>query len=457
MSKKINQSNQSNGSIQTSLIESNNNNLTIINNPLEHVRNLINDNKTEELQELFSNLYNEVAKTHPLYPNYSYVPIKIGTQVLYKHEAVNKITKNALPLKIMGTFRVNEPDFKENETISEFIFRKSYKEEKINITINSKTLETWIGDTKIDNTHTIEKYIVENGKSYILPQELPPPIKVKMVQTEYQNNAIFDYLELGVSEVNKAENRISISNEKQNKSPIIINLNINFFKNDKQNSNFTESTNMDIHFNIRDSFKGTIIAEILSVHISKMMAKSSKVTFINIETQETIAEGVVNNIDLIEYQNEDEYLKVLKDLLKIESRFDISFTLPEKISNEDLENIRILQSILRDEERTLNHLLEWSVSHVYQENSNEMIEIMRKNDIGVTFVEDIKFELFGVNFKNITGNYSIENIKLKDAERMKVKLEHMDEGDTIKLIFLPTKITRVAVRYTYCDEIYRNN
>ena len=60
-----------------------------------------------------------------------------------------------------------------------FLQENTFLKEKVSI--DMKYIETWIGEQLIDDSISIEQHAINNGEWFILPRELPPPIKAKLV------------------------------------------------------------------------------------------------------------------------------------------------------------------------------------------------------------------------------------------------------------------------------------
>lgn len=432
--------NQSEGVNQVALINSNDNQVTIINSPTDYMSWLIKNGKLEEAVEAFTTVYKQTEKLHPLYPLYTYKPIEIGSKIVFEHSPANRTIAKTLPLQFKGKFAINDQDFKEGETLGEFFTRKFYSQEKISI--DMKYIETWIGEQLIQDVISIEHHAVTEGEWYIQPGELPPPIKAKLVLSE-QDRAIIDYLELRVTEVNSKQNKIEISNKHQQNSPIVITLTIpNRFVNNEYLDNSSK-----FNIKIREKYQGRIIAEKTFLEFMKYVELCSKMSLIDLETQKVFFTTESMKFDEPEeFQNIDKRLLLLSDLLRIENELDVEFQLPDLIEEEDFDKIHILKSII--EEKEIATSIE-NFSAVFDDKLalKKMIYEIEDNPIMVTGNEQKTIDLFNVKFENIKVTHRFENLVVKDPDRIKKKLDLLDEGETVKVEFIPGTKNTVTTRY----------
>lgn len=436
--------NQNEGVNQVALVNSNDNHITIINSPTELLSQLIRNGKLEEASEVFAKLYREAEKMHPLYPNYTYKPVELGSKIVFEHRPANKRIAEQLPLQYRGKFSIEDKDFLQGETLNDFLRRKYFSQEKVKI--DMKYIETWIGEQLIDDPFSVERHIVDGGEWFILPGKLPPPIKAKLVFSDTEiDRVIIDYLELRVVEFNNKENTIIISNIHQKSSPIITSLMIPRIFSDKP---VIESTSK-IDIKIREEFEGTVIAEKTLLEFMKYSSQSSRMCFVELEKLREffIAESIGLD-DSHDSKYSDERIAILSDLMQIENAFSVQFQLPEKMDQDDFDMIEILKLIVQDKEITttvenINAIFESGGKAGLQ----KMVDDVNDKPMMIGFRENIEIALFGVKFKNIEASYKIENVVVNNPERIRKKLEYLDEGETIKIDFKPGTKNTSIIRY----------
>lgn len=307
-----------------------------------------------------------------------------------------------------------------------------------------KYIETWIGDHLIDDPLSIEQHAVKEGEWFILPDKLPPPIKTKLVLSEDDiDRVIIDYLEFRVTDISHKENKITISNYHQKNSPVILSLIIPSIL--SKDNKLQGSSKFNIK--IRESFKGKVIAEKTFLEFMKYTEQSSEISLIEIERQKEFftSKGIkVNNPQESEYM--DGRLAILSDLLKIEKEFDIYFDLPEKMNEENFNNIEMMLAIIQGKE-IVTKIDGFSVVFNNKDALKKLVYDVKDKPIMLTGHEYKAIELFGVKFENIKVSYSFENLVVKNPDRIRNKLKFLDEGENTKVEFIPGTKDLLKTRY----------
>lgn len=427
---------------QVGLYKSHNNEITIITDPRESMAKYIREGDLEKAVDILSDIYKLAESMHPLYPLYSYKPIKIGGGIHFEHIPANEAVAKSNPISYKGSLTLKSKDFLEGETVSEYMWRKYYSQETIDIDV--KYLETWIGETLIENSLGIEQTALKDGKWSIVPSNLPAPIKSKLVFIEGGNEiVVLDYLEIGVVGTDSTTGDIIIGNLNQLKCPI----NISFVIPKSFSLEDILKTPTKFKFKIREEFLGKVFAEkTLQLFIYSVL-KNLRMELIDIERQKMLfSASQITFEDLGELEEVKERMNFLDVLYRIEKYFNVELTLPEKITDEDDENIEILLSVVEEKEviRTFKDLS-------LNINEKQALELL-VNDIKesafmltATIIKEI--ELLGVKFPKLNGDYKIENIATKFPGKVKKKLEAFDEGDIVKVQFKPGTRNEIITKY----------
>ena len=82
-----------------------------------------------------------------------------------------------------------------------------------------------------------------------------------------------------------------------------------------------------------------------------------------------------------------------------------------------------------------------------KEALHKMIYEVKDSPIMITGHEEKVIDLFGVKFENIKVTHRFENLIIKNPDRIKKKLEYLDEGETVKVEFVPGTRNIVITRY----------
>lgn len=437
--------NQSNGLNQIAISNSNNNQVTIINSIKDHISYLIRSGKRQEAADEFAKVIKQMGEIHPLHPLYTYKPIELGSKIVFQHQPLNAEIAKQYPIKYRGRLSIIDKDMKSGETINDFLSRKHFRQEKIQIDV--KYIETWIGKEKVIDPLSFEQNAIKEGKWYMLPAPLPPPIKAKLVATGLENNVIIDYLELRTTNINQEENIGVISNEHQKNSPVVFSLTLkNFFNNDLTNNRF----DIDMKFKIREDFERTVMAEIIFLNFIKCTINNSSMILSDLESGVNFFEAQPSASDTdYDIESIDERLSLLNNLRSIEHYFGVKFHLPDNMADEDFVNLEILRAIMEDKE-VVTGIGDLSATFNGVDGLKRLIDDAEEKSIKITAgsSNQLNINLFGAEINNINMAYTVEDIKIKNPERIREKIRLFDEGEVIKVDFIPGEKNRLSTRYS---------
>ena len=117
---------------------------------------------------------------------------------------------------------------------------------------------------------------------------------------------------------------------------------------------------------------------------------------------------------------------------------------------EELEKIQILKAIIEDRE-VITKIENFSAVFDNKEGLEKLINDAKDKPIMITGEEEKVIELLGVRFENINVNHRIENLVVKNPDRIKKKLEYLDDGETAKVEFITGTKNTVITRYSIAD------
>lgn len=281
----------------------------------------------------------------------------------------------------------------------------------------------------------------------MLPAPLPPPIKAKLVATGLENNVIIDYLELRTTKINREENIGIISNEHQKNSPVVFSLTLkNFFNSDLTNNRF----DIDMKFKIREDFERTVMAEIIFLNFIKCTINNSSMILSDLESGVNFFEAQPSASDTdYDIESIDERLSLLNNLRSIEHYFGVKFHLPDNMADEDFVNLEILRAIMEDKE-VVTGIGDLSATFNGVDGLKRLIDDAEEKSIKITAgsSNQLNINLFGAEINNINMAYTVEDIKIKNPERIREKIRLFDEGEVIKVDFIPGEKSRLSTRYS---------
>lgn len=397
---------------------------------LNEVQELLSQGNTAEAAKKISVLIKGLKSQHPFFPDYRYEPVLYNGKVYFKHVPNSREAIEKYPLRFKGKMKLSEDILKKYGDINN-LFKELYLKQK-EIKVDMLELNTFIGDTKVDSV--LEQ--LEDVEWFIKPPEKPvTPMQLYSID----NDVILDYLEMSVSDINKDTNSIVISNEGQENAKILFKLYLNL-----------ESKKSNFNFRIKKGYFGDTHARLA---LLKLMSKSleripialkslkdNKVVLVAQEWtwDEKIPENINKEIEFISF------------LIKIEHFYNVKFNLPEKYSEEDLEQLQLIKlpidrkplkgeitrlSILIDNKDALKNIIK-----MYSDNGNKGKELQ--------FIGHGKsVELFGcqIDLSNYRFKHTYDNLKVEDLNKLIRKYQDMEEGETIKVEFIPDTNNKVEI------------
>ena len=441
---------QNEGIVQVGLQNSDNNEVTIIVTPREMIEKLMEQGRHGEAITELKKIHDMVGQSHPFYPYYKYKTIPFGDRMVLQHEPLDKEIAKLYPLIFRGKVTIDENEFEEGESLEELLTRKRLSQERLKI--DMKFLETWIGEQKIENDFTLEQEAVKDGEWVIMPEKLPPPLRVKLALRGEQEHTIVEYLELRLTKLSKKENLIIISNEQQKNCPYLLKVLIDYRDEQEQKQTFKGKVN----FLVRRDFVGLVKPEKTILEFLKYTQVCDVLDIVDIERQKSIfltKEFSVDDkedLDII-----DRKLAFLNELVEIEAFFDVKFRMALEISSTDFMNIGILKSIIKKE--PIKNTFE-AISLMLGDKKSALGFYQNTVDAkGVLITaeerEEKEIHLFGASIKNIHTKWTLDNVKIADSEKLKNKLKYMEEGDTVNVRFIPG--TKNVISYEYSLQDYK--
>lgn len=439
---------QNEGIVQVGLQNSNNNEVTIIVTPREMFEKLMEQGRHGEAITELKKMHDMVGQSHPLYPYYQYKTVPFGNRMVLQHEPLDKEIAKRYPLIFKGNVTIDENEFEEGESLEELLTRKRLSQEIVKI--DMKFLETWIGEQKIENDFTLEQEAAKDGEWVIMPRKLPPPLRVKLALRGEQEHTIVEYLELRLTKISKKENLMVISNEQQENCPYLLKLLIDRRDEQEQKQTFKGKVN----FLVREDFVGLVKQEKTILEFLKYSHECDVLDIVDIERQKSIfltEEFSVDDIEGLEII--DRKLAFLNELIEIEAFFGVEFLMDLEISSADFMNINILKSIIKKE--PIKNTFE-AISLMLGDKESALGFYQKTIDAkGVLITaeerEEKEIHLFGASIKNIHTKWTLDNVKFADSEKLKNKLEYMEERDTVNVKFIPGTKNEISYEYSLQD------
>ncbi|MEK5326112.1 hypothetical protein [Aeribacillus sp. FSL M8-0254] len=399
--------------------------------------------------QILAELHEEAGKMHPFYPHYRYKFENIGGRIVAEHEPLTEEAKEKYPLTYRGKFKIPKKRMKGFKDIHELIEDAFFKQDEIEI--DMVTLNAWIGDEPVPTPNLGE--FIKEGKWVIKPKQLPEPMKLKFYIKDEPEFSIIDYLEMGIRGIDRNNNILTLDNSRQKNSKLLVSITFPLINNKNENG-LMSVHKAKINFKVRDEYINDVEAnrDFLKFYI---YTEGQQVTLAFKDLKSNKDFIVSSNFHIDNKGNHDDLRKkfsFLQHLYELEQFFGVRFTLPDKITKEDREGIRVLDSIKENttikkrfnnltctitEKETLKNIID-----IYEQKNNKGL-ILKVTSSG----EEARVELFGATIPLEKMEATYDNTKIDDLEKLKRKYADMEEGETIKVKLLPDTNNIVEEKY----------
>jgi hypothetical protein len=399
--------------------------------------------------QILKELHEEAGKIHPFYPHYRYKFENIGKYMVAEHEPLTEEAKKKYPLTYRGKIKISKERMKGFKDIHELIEDAFLKQEEIEI--DMVTLNAWIGDEPVP-TPNLDEFIKE-GNWVIKPKPLPEPMKLKFYIKKEPEFSIIDYLEMSISRIDRDNNTITLDNSMQENSKLLVSITFPLINNENENG-LVSVHKSTINFKIRDEYINDVEAnrDFLKFYIYTE-GRQVTLAFKDLKSNKDVIVSSNFHIDNKgNYEDLRKQYSFLQHLYELEQFFSVRFTLPDNITEEDWDSIRVLDSI--KENTTIKSRLKnltWTITEkatlkniidIYEQKGNKgsILKVIYSG-------EEARVELFGATIPLEKMEATYDNVKIDDLEKLKRKFADMEEGETIKVKLLPDTNDIVEEKY----------
>ena len=397
-----------------------NSNVTII-GEFEEIHKLLKSGRVQEASERLEDLRKKIMGKH-IYAPYWYWDIEKlpngRLQIVSKPSSKEALEK--YPRKL-----VFKPVLPEGENIQKIVW-DAYCNQK-EVSINVRWFKDIIGD------HIVFEQEAEEGniRFVISPKPFPPPQPVKI----YFRRGTFylNYVELGLSKILN-EHTVLLTNEKQQNRNFLVIIEMNLReKKSKFNITLEENYKNDVesvlafYRMVLDSFNGNIQPVVQLYKTDEFLIKGE------IGTWEFKSEN-----DSVSQEEIKRVIKILEDLLEIEEYFDIKFDYPNQIGPKELQKITLLNKAIKGEKVTGKYNNMELFFHSIYDKEGFVNLIKDNNGENVTLkISPYEIDLFGRTCKFKESIITLHNAVIKDPEKIRRKLNDLEEGEVIKVVLVP--------------------
>ena len=131
----------------------------------------------------------------------------------------------------------------------------------------------------------------------------------------------------------------------------------------------------------------------------------------------------------------DSEIAFLENMIAIERYFGITIDIPEHFTSEDVELVHYVADIIQGKE-IRNGWTKYETSMTIESRTKENITASMDKPYSLTYVGSATANIFG---HNLTYPFirTLLSVKLENPEKIIRLLEILDEGDDIKMVFIP--------------------
>lgn len=400
------------------------------------INELISNGRLDLAADAFKQIHTLMANAHPLAPDYLFAINEFGGKIFLTSTPFDNKIAETKPLKYTGKLTIIDENYSSDVDIGKFILQQSFRNNPIKVKISS--FAEIINGEIIDNPLSFFNVMGENIETSISPQERKS-ILAKMTIGEIDDlKNVIDYLELQFTDYDIENEVLLISNIHQENA--IFNIEIKIpIELMRSKGEMVEVRNVGYQLNLHEIYSNTVHGEILFVELLKSLQNAKSISLHDLQMGNTIFTAYHNITDEVQNDKEvlDKQLKLLEMLKKVEDDYQVKFALSmEEIDAQDIEIINLLDTAINNKE------LEYSVNEFsalvnYKDSISNIIDTLEKNEESIFSIESnqtINAKLWNVDLEFVTFE-RYEMLKIRDLERLKARLQLLEEGETLKIQF----------------------
>lgn len=384
------------------------------------ISQLLNTGNVNEAKKLLSNLSKSVAGHHPLYPYYSTeIENRDGKLVFTSKPNSDEATKKYPPL-YKGKVVVPEEykNFLSMHELSNYANRN-----QVPIDLNLLEFKKFLGDIP-DPYQEIDDLVEENGQPIlrIIPKEFPPAMPFKLVLTK--SNYILEYILLRMERITD-DNELIVSNKEQ-KIGIYISITIN-----------EEKMKADFQISIKEEYIRDVSSNLAYANIMKYFSSGDELKIVSLEDGNTLLQGFTE-LEEEQFNNEFERkIELFSNLKIIEDHYGIKIEIAEQVMMTDAMNAETLSKVIKGEEVVSKYNYIDTEFRITKESKKSIRDFHNSVFMMSYEIHDFEIKIFKHSFIIPKIIQKVKKVKMADKEKVIKKLDVLEEGDIIKIKFIP--------------------
>lgn len=409
------------------------NSVVIKNTTHDELIRLLSAGNIKDAMKILKMQDNIIGTTHPYYPYYALNIKRVGEDYIPYSKPLTKEAFEKYPPKIKVKFNFLDKykGFKDIKDLLDY----SYKTQT-EIEINNIELMKMIGDEVDPYQDEVEFLLSKTTDWKLKPKEFPEarPYKIVIEGSEIS----YDYILLRTTRIKG--NKVFLSNKKQG-----IDTEFNFIfdlKNKKININM--KLNKDI--------KATKKSLLKYLRFTKSALSKSKFSITALEIDAVLAEGILDNFDYDSpFGNIDNEITFVEYITLIEDHYNTTVEIPEYIEEDDLEAVYYLGEALKYTE-IKGTWKDGTSDFIIAEESTKNINNLEDKPFDLSLVAPAKVVIFKEEFPIYKIIRTFKNAQIKDLDKVKKKVEVLEDGDVIKVTFVAKGDNQYTEQFVFTEQ-----
>lgn len=374
---------------------------------------LARERNLSEIESRFDNIFLYMNKEHPLYPDYGY---KMVGKDLLSCPLTSDAEKKYPPRYLCnGNLYIGEQMIS-REDASDMDIIDYADRHQLQLKLEICDVTKMLGE--VTDPQQVEAERMEGKVIVRKPKEFPPSFACSI---SLNHEVMFDYIELRTKEI-LDDGTYVIDNSEQKESHIYIML----------------KTIMAVEGKVDFTLKidrASNIELYQYVRFMKLALEGAEVEVNLLSNRKTLCSGFINTATYHSgFPSIDEELRFLKDVCAVEKYVGFDVKVPKEITEKEINELSYLAGLVHGEEQTFSWK-ELSMKGIIDDNFRRRIIQMNSCEHELAFVGNQEVSLFEHTI-NIPLVRRFDHAMVSDLDKIKRKLEVLDNGDEIGLSFV---------------------
>lgn len=379
----------------------------------------------DQLGGHLTDYFRAISSQHILFPHYGYGPQQNGTAVNVVSVPLTEEAAEKYPphFKCDGTLTI------EGKTVpypTPQLFQYA-NNNQLPITLTVSKAHKFLGDVEDPLQHEVADMI---GTEWIL-QPKPFP-KAESYSILLNDEVVHDCVLLRVQEIME-DGTIDLSNNEQD-IPLTVRVKIN-----------PSALRGEFAFGVSSNANRDLLAHLLFL---KKFSSGGAVSIRHLKSGRNLLVAKLDPYQSTGDLSLDERIDLLEKLIAIEEYFDDRIALPTRFTTDDVAFVSYLATLVQGKQFH-GGWSKYETSMTIEKRTKENLLSFDGKSSSLTYVSSATVTLFG-HEHDITLMRTLTSVVLQEPEKVKRKLEVLDEGDDIRLVYLPGD---TSANGTFVDQI----